>query len=174
MAETEQLIKLLSVICERFKYWSSMSRKPGAKHVLFLSPSRRTSAKPTMRELPKGCGSQPSSTTMGHQWFLLVSHAFPDNQLNFGSVGITLSLLISNWNLTMPLPEDLMQKLGGGLGFTQIDLVDAYNQIMLAPESQRRLLIEESYFSHDFFRHQFSSGILPRNHGPADQGTSKV
>ena len=26
----------------------------------------------------------------------------------------------------MPLPEDLMQKLGGGYGFTMIDLADAY------------------------------------------------
>ena len=34
-----------------------------------------------------------------------------------------------------------MQKLGGGHGFTKIDLVDAYNQIMLAPESQRRLAL---------------------------------
>ena len=41
----------------------------------------------------------------------------------------------------MPLPEDLMQKLGGGYGFTKIDLADAYNQIMLAPESQKRLAI---------------------------------
>ncbi|KAL5517164.1 hypothetical protein EMCRGX_G002655 [Ephydatia muelleri] len=41
----------------------------------------------------------------------------------------------------MPLPEDLMRKLGGGHGFTKIDLADAYNQIMLAPESQRRLAL---------------------------------
>ncbi|KAL5518093.1 hypothetical protein EMCRGX_G003773 [Ephydatia muelleri] len=39
------------------------------------------------------------------------------------------------------LPEDLMRKLGGGHGFTKIDLADAYNQIMLAPESQRRLAL---------------------------------
>ena len=38
----------------------------------------------------------------------------------------------------MPLPKDLMQKLGGGCGFSKIDLADAYNQINLAPESQRR------------------------------------
>ena len=41
----------------------------------------------------------------------------------------------------IPRPEDLMQKLGGGYGFTKIDLSDAYNQIMLTPESQRRLAL---------------------------------
>ena len=34
-----------------------------------------------------------------------------------------------------------MQKLGGGYGFTKIDLSDAYNQIMLTFESQRRLAL---------------------------------
>ena len=41
----------------------------------------------------------------------------------------------------IPLPEELMQKLGGGFGYTKIDLADAYNQIKLAPESQRRLAL---------------------------------
>jgi len=40
----------------------------------------------------------------------------------------------------MPLPGDLMQKLRG-YGFTKIDLADAYNQILLAPGSQRRLAL---------------------------------
>ena len=34
-----------------------------------------------------------------------------------------------------------MQRLGGGYGYTKIDLADAYNQIKLAPESQRRLAL---------------------------------
>lgn len=41
----------------------------------------------------------------------------------------------------LPLPEELMQKLGGGFGYTKIDLADAYNQIKLSPESQRRLAL---------------------------------
>ena len=41
----------------------------------------------------------------------------------------------------LPLHEELMQKLGGGFGYTKIDLTDAYNQIQLAPESQRRLAL---------------------------------
>nr|KAG5686513.1 hypothetical protein BaRGS_031330 [Batillaria attramentaria] len=36
---------------------------------------------------------------------------------------------------------ELMQKLGGGFSYTKIDLADAYNQIKLAPESQRRLAL---------------------------------
>jgi hypothetical protein len=34
-----------------------------------------------------------------------------------------------------------MRRLGGGHGFSKIDLADAYNQIKLAPESQRRLAL---------------------------------
>ena len=41
----------------------------------------------------------------------------------------------------LPLPEDLMRKLGGGYGFTKIDLADAYKQIKLAPESRKRLAL---------------------------------
>ena len=41
----------------------------------------------------------------------------------------------------VPLPEELMQKLGGGFGYTKIHLADAYNKVQLAPESQRRLAL---------------------------------
>jgi transposase InsO family protein len=41
----------------------------------------------------------------------------------------------------LPLPEDLIRKLGGGHGYTKIDLADAYNQITLAPASQRKLAL---------------------------------
>ena len=34
-----------------------------------------------------------------------------------------------------------MRKLGGGYSFTKIDMADAYNQIMLAPDSQRKLVL---------------------------------
>ena len=55
------------------------------------------------------------------------------------SVGISDQL--EDHRHPLPLPEELMQKLGGGFGYTKIDLVDAYNQIQLAPESQRRLAL---------------------------------
>ena len=41
----------------------------------------------------------------------------------------------------LPLPEELMQKLAGGFGYTKIGLADACNQIQLAPKSQRRLAL---------------------------------
>ena len=41
----------------------------------------------------------------------------------------------------MPLPEDLMRSLGGGHGFSKIDLADAYNQVPLAPSSQKKLAL---------------------------------
>nr|KAG5694861.1 hypothetical protein BaRGS_028789 [Batillaria attramentaria] len=55
------------------------------------------------------------------------------------SVGINDQL--ADHRHPMPLPEELMQKLGEGFGYTKIDLADAYNQIKLAPESQRRLAL---------------------------------
>ena len=41
----------------------------------------------------------------------------------------------------LPLPSDLRRKLSGGCGFTKIDLADAYNQIPLSEESQKRLAL---------------------------------
>ena len=41
----------------------------------------------------------------------------------------------------LPIPEDLVRKLGGGCGFTKVDLADAFNQIKLGPESQKRLAL---------------------------------
>ena len=55
------------------------------------------------------------------------------------SVGINDQL--EDHRQPMPLPEELMQKLGGGFGYTKVDLADAYNQIKLSPESQRRLAL---------------------------------
>ena len=58
-----------------------------------------------------------------------------------GDYSVTVNQQLEPRPHPMPLPEDLMRKLGGGHGFTKIDLADAYNQIMLAPESQRRLAL---------------------------------
>ena len=55
------------------------------------------------------------------------------------SVGINQQL--EDHRHPMPLPDELMQRLGGGFGYSKIDLADAYNQIKLAPESQRRLAL---------------------------------
>ena len=59
----------------------------------------------------------------------------------FGDYSVTVNQQLKPHRHPMPLPEDLMQKLGGDYGFSKIDLADAYNQIMLAPESQKRLAL---------------------------------
>ena len=41
----------------------------------------------------------------------------------------------------LPIPEDLIRKLGGGYGFTKVDLADAFNQTKLGPESRKRLVL---------------------------------
>ena len=41
----------------------------------------------------------------------------------------------------LPLPEDLVRKLGRGYGFTKINLADAYNQVRLGPDSRKHLAL---------------------------------
>ena len=58
-----------------------------------------------------------------------------------GDYSVKINPKLEPHRYPMPLPEDLMRKLGGGYGFTKIDLADAYNQIPLGPISQKRLAL---------------------------------
>ncbi|KAL5505229.1 hypothetical protein EMCRGX_G006631 [Ephydatia muelleri] len=58
-----------------------------------------------------------------------------------GDYSVTVNPQLEPHRYPMPLPEEFMRKLSGGYGFTKIDLADAYNQIMLGPESQKRLAL---------------------------------
>ena len=58
-----------------------------------------------------------------------------------GDYSVTVDSQLETHRNPIPTPEKLMQKLSGGYGFTKIDLADAYNQIPLGPESQKRLAL---------------------------------
>ena len=58
-----------------------------------------------------------------------------------GDYSVTVNPQLEVHRHPLPSPEDLMRRLGGGEGFTKIDLADAYNQIRLAPESRKRLAL---------------------------------
>ena len=58
-----------------------------------------------------------------------------------GDYSVTVNPQLEKHRHPIPLPEDLMQKLSGGYYFTKVDLADAYNQIKLTPESQKRLAL---------------------------------
>eukprot|EP00795_Rhopilema_esculentum_P015029 gene15029-biopygen4633 len=58
-----------------------------------------------------------------------------------GDYSFTVNHQLEDHQHPLPLPEDLMRRLGEGYGFTKIDLADAFNQIKLAPESQRRIAL---------------------------------
>ena len=58
-----------------------------------------------------------------------------------GDYSVAVNAQLETHRHPIPTPERLMQKLSGGYGFTKIDLADAYNQIPLAPESQKRLAL---------------------------------
>ena len=59
-----------------------------------------------------------------------------------GDYSVTVNPQLETHRHPIPLPEDLMRKLGGsGFFFSKVDLADAYNQIRLAPENQRRLAL---------------------------------
>ena len=58
-----------------------------------------------------------------------------------GDYSVAVNAQLETHRYPIPTPEKLMQKLSGGYGFTKIDLADAYNQIALGPESQKRLAL---------------------------------
>ena len=58
-----------------------------------------------------------------------------------GDYSVFINEQLETHRQPMPLPEDLMRKLGGGYFFSKIDLKEAYNQIQLSPESQQRLAL---------------------------------
>lgn len=58
-----------------------------------------------------------------------------------GDYSVTVNPQLETHRHPIPLPEDLMRKLSGGYCFTKIDLADAYNQIKLGPESQKKLAL---------------------------------
>ena len=42
---------------------------------------------------------------------------------------VTVNTQLEPHRHPLPIPEDLIRKLGGGYGFTKVDLADAFNQI---------------------------------------------
>ena len=58
-----------------------------------------------------------------------------------GDYSVTVNPQLEPHRHPMPQPDDLMRKLGRGYGFSKIDLADAYNQICLGPESQKKLAL---------------------------------
>lgn len=58
-----------------------------------------------------------------------------------GDYSQTVNPQLETHRQPIPLPEDLMNRLAGGYGYTKIDLADAYNQIPLGPISQRKLAL---------------------------------
>ena len=58
-----------------------------------------------------------------------------------GDYSVTVNSQLEDHRQPIPLPEDLMRKLGRGYCFSKIDLANAYNQICLSPESQKKLAL---------------------------------
>lgn len=58
-----------------------------------------------------------------------------------GDYSVTVNAQLDTHIHPIPRPEDLMQKLSGGYFFTKVDLADAYNQVMLSAESQKKLAL---------------------------------
>ena len=63
-----------------------------------------------------------------------------EHQLKFGFAGTTHLQSTISWN-PIPFPEDLMRKLGGGYGFTKIDLADANTRSYWFPKVQNCLAL---------------------------------
>ena len=58
-----------------------------------------------------------------------------------GDYSVTVNPQLETHRHPLPLPEELMRRLGGGYGFTKIDLADAYNQVRLGPKRRERFAL---------------------------------
>ena len=58
-----------------------------------------------------------------------------------GDYSVTVNPYLEPHRYPIPLPSDIVRKLSGGPYFTKIDLADANNQILLLPDSQKRLAL---------------------------------
>ena len=58
-----------------------------------------------------------------------------------GDYSVTVNSQLEDHRQPIPLLEDLMRKLGRGYCFSKIDLANAYNQICLSPDSQKKLAL---------------------------------
>ena len=58
-----------------------------------------------------------------------------------GDYSVTVNSQLEDHRQPIPFPEDLMRKLGRGYCFSKIDLANAYNQICLSPDSQKKLAL---------------------------------
>ena len=56
-----------------------------------------------------------------------------------GDYSVTVDPQLEIHRQSMPLPEDLMKKLGGGHDITKIDLADTFNQIRLHRKANKVL-----------------------------------
>ena len=59
----------------------------------------------------------------------------------WGDYSVTVNPQLAVHRHSLPSPEELMKKLGGGRGFSKNDLADAYNQVKLGPQSRERLAL---------------------------------
>ena len=58
-----------------------------------------------------------------------------------GDYSVTVNPQLEVIRQPIPMPEDLFCRLGGGHCYSKVDLADAYNQIVLDDESQRKLAL---------------------------------
>ena len=58
-----------------------------------------------------------------------------------GDYSVTANYQLESHHQSILLHDDLMRNLRDGYCFTKVDLANAYNQIKLAPEHQKRLAL---------------------------------
>ena len=95
--------------------------------------------------IAKGIWKPVTSNEYGTPVLGYVSRASPNQPSGAvrvcGDYSVFINGQLETHRQPMPLPEDLMRRLDGTHYFSKVDLADAYNQIELGPESQRRLAL---------------------------------
>ena len=64
-----------------------------------------------------------------------------------GDYSVTVNRQLKTHRHSIPKPDDLMRRLGGGHYFSKIYLADAYNQIQLSPASKEKLALSTGEYS---------------------------
>ena len=92
----------------------------------------------------------------------LVPVVKPDGSVRLcGDYKITVNPVLQVDHYPMPTPEDLFATLAGGTPFSKIDLSQAYNQVLLEPESREYLTVNTHKGLYRYTRLPFGVASAP-------------
>jgi len=155
----------VSVVCNSRLNLNQTQGPSSANHAPFHLPCSKNWRKPTLLESLDASGPLRHSMIgelPSFQWEAAQTSNKPALRV-WGDYSVTVNPQLETHRHPLSLPEELMRRLGGGYGFTKIDLADAYNQVRLGPQSRegsRWALIAEFYLRTCFLSESVPSLVI--------------